>query len=119
MKPDDWNISDRRFLGVIFDGTALEEFDDSGNLVTGNSILILVNSFWEPVEVTLPPKAQELYESSVTFNDSEDLCWKLMFETSGDLSPSCWELRSKFPLSERSMAAFELADKDENLPAGL
>ncbi|MBX9691682.1 MAG: hypothetical protein K2Z81_04805, partial [Cyanobacteria bacterium] len=116
MRMSDWT-PDRRHLGVIFDGDALDEIDEDGSPVKGNSLLILFNAYWEDMEFVLPPKKDEPYEKTQTFA-SNNLCWKLLIETSGSLSPSCWEWRARFPLFARSMAVFELTVKDENLPFG-
>ncbi len=115
MSQRDWIQPDRRYLGVIFDGKEIDDFNEEGNLLVGNSMFILFNAYWRDLEFQLPPLKSEAYARSTIFS-APNLCWKLLVETSGALSPSCWELSSKFLLQGRSMAVFELSDKDENLP---
>ena len=115
MTQADWQQSDRRYLGVIYDGKEIDDFDEEGNLLVGSSLLILMNAFWKDIEFTLPPRETESYARSSIFL-ADKLCWKLLAETSGNLSPSCWELSSNFLLEARSLAVFELGAKDENLP---
>jgi glycogen debranching enzyme GlgX len=115
MTVKDWMDPDRRYMGVLFDGLQLDEFDEEGNKVIGNSLLMIANAFWKDMDFNLPPRPSESYTNSPMFQQNHKT-WKLLVETSGKLSPSCWELHSYFPLRARSMAVFELADKDENLP---
>lgn len=113
MKDKDWFEPSRHNFGVVFNGELLDEIDDDGNKVTSGSLLILCNAYWEEREFTLPPNTKEEYARNVQV---EDKCWRLIADTSGMYSPSCWELQSKFLLNDRSLAVFELSEKDENIP---
>ncbi len=115
MQQKDWVQADRRILGVIFDGNEIDDFDEGGRALVGNSLLLLFNAFWQDADCVLPPASGEAYAQSTSFQQ-ENRAWKLLVETSGTMSPSCWELGSRFTLPARSMAVLELADKDENLP---
>ena len=115
MTDRDWTSPSRRHLGVIFDGNLIDEIDEDGSMVSGSSLLILMNASDSPVEFVLPPKSNDAYARTIK-RGAPEKAWKLLLETSGQLSPSCWELTTRFSLEERSMAVFELGDKDENLP---
>ncbi|MGD9680691.1 MAG: glycogen debranching protein GlgX [Candidatus Obscuribacterales bacterium] len=112
MTSKDWTRPNRHHFGVIFNGKEIDEIDEEGSLVTGSNLLIVCNPHWEEVEITLPPNPGEAYARIIQPTKS----WKLILETSGRYSPSCWELKTKFLVCPRSLAVFELADKDENLP---
>ncbi|MBZ0186357.1 MAG: hypothetical protein K8F91_08930, partial [Candidatus Obscuribacterales bacterium] len=112
MTSKDWTRQNRRHFGVIFNGNEIDEIDDEGNFVTGSNLLIICNSHWDEIEFVLPPNPSESYARII----EPSKCWKLVLETTGLFSPSCWELKTKFLVSPRSLTLFELADKDENLP---
>jgi glycogen operon protein len=119
MKQIDWDDEERRHLAVIFEGGHMEEMDDEGNEVTGDTLLLLLNSHWKEKNFHLPPSQVDKYWRMFA-PQMMDKTWKLLIETTGIMSPSCWEPQSQFKLGPRSMALFMLQDKDENtLPDAL
>jgi hypothetical protein len=97
----------------------MEEMDDEGNEVTGDTLLLLLNSHWKEKNFHLPPSQVDKYWRMFA-PQMMDKTWKLLIETTGIMSPSCWEPQSQFKLGPRSMALFMLQDKDENtLPDAL
>ncbi len=119
MKQADWEDEERRHLAVIFEGSHMEEMDEEGNEVMGNTLLLLLNSHWKETQFYLPPSQVDKYWRMFAPQMMEKT-WKLLIETTGTLSPSCWQPQSQFALGPRSMALFELQDKDENtLPDAL
>jgi glycogen operon protein len=54
MTDEAWNAPSVRSLGVLMVGDALEEIDERGRPVRGDTVLILLNAFHEEVPFTLP-----------------------------------------------------------------
>ncbi len=59
MTDDAWNAPFVRSLGVLMVGNALDEVDDYGRPVTGDTLLILLNAHFEEVPFALPLVADE------------------------------------------------------------
>ena len=113
MKQSDWNQG-HQYFGVVFDGQNIDEIDEEGRSVVGSTILIICNAHWEPINFTLPPNVLSKNWQALQHR-LLNKTWKLLIETSGLLSPSCWPLQSGFLLEGRSIAVFELVEKDDNL----
>ncbi|MFJ5265066.1 glycogen debranching protein GlgX [Streptomyces sp. NPDC088387] len=54
MTERDWQRSDAHTVGVFLNGDAIAEPDREGRRVVDDSFLLLLNSFWEPVDFRLP-----------------------------------------------------------------
>jgi glycogen operon protein len=54
MTDDEWAHSGRRCLGLRLSGDAIEEVDDMGEPIVGDTFLILLNAHEEPVPFVLP-----------------------------------------------------------------
>ena len=54
MTDETWNSPDVRCLGVRLDGDAIDEVDERGERIVGDTLLILLNAGDEPVPFTLP-----------------------------------------------------------------
>jgi isoamylase len=54
MTDEAWNAPSVRFLGVLIVGNALDEVDERGRQVTGDTLLILLNAHHEEVPFSLP-----------------------------------------------------------------
>jgi isoamylase len=54
MTDEDWNQGYVRSLGLRLAGDALEDVDDKGRRIVGETILILLNAHHEPLTLTLP-----------------------------------------------------------------
>ncbi|MFF4507920.1 glycogen debranching protein GlgX [Streptomyces sp. NPDC001401] len=54
MTEEDWQRSDAHSVGVFLNGDAIAEPDPCGRPVVDDSFLLLLNSYWEPVEFRLP-----------------------------------------------------------------
>ena len=57
MKDDTWNSPHVRCLGVRLNGDAIDELDERGERVTGDTLLLLLNGDPEPVSFVLPATA--------------------------------------------------------------
>jgi glycogen operon protein len=54
MTDDAWSSDFLRSLGVLLSGTGIEEVDEKGELILGDTLLILLNAHDGPVRFTLP-----------------------------------------------------------------
>lgn len=117
MKQSDWLDEQRRSFAVLFEGAHMDELDDQGNKVVGGTLLLMCNSYWKDVGFFLPPSPVDKYWRMFA-PQSANKTWKLLIETTGAVSPSCWEPQTGFKVKARSLALFELSNKDENEPAG-
>ena len=57
MTEEDWQRPDAHSVGVFLNGDAIAEPDACGRPVVDDSFLLLLNSYWEPVEFRLPDVA--------------------------------------------------------------
>ena len=55
MTDELWNADSVRSLGMLLNGNAIEEMDERGNPVVGDTVLVLLNGHSDPVQFTLPP----------------------------------------------------------------
>jgi isoamylase len=63
MAEDDWNNSETRCFGLRLAGDAIEEFDERGNRIVGDTLLMLLNAYHEPLPFVLPAhKARVTWE---------------------------------------------------------
>jgi isoamylase len=54
MTEEDWQRSDAHSVGVFLNGDAIAEPDPCGRRVVDDSFLLLLNSYWEPMDFRLP-----------------------------------------------------------------
>jgi glycogen operon protein len=54
MKNDDWNSPHVKCLGMLLNGDAIDEVDDRGNAIEGDTLLLLINAHFEPISFILP-----------------------------------------------------------------
>jgi isoamylase len=54
MADEDWQRSDAHSVAVFLNGDAIAEPDSCGEPVVDDSFLLLLNSYWEPVQFRLP-----------------------------------------------------------------
>jgi glycogen operon protein len=57
MTERDWQRSDAHSVAVFLNGDAIAERDTEGRRIVDDSLLILLNSYWEPVPFRLPVAA--------------------------------------------------------------
>jgi glycogen operon protein len=91
-----WNAPFVRSLGVLMVGTALDEVDERGCQVRGDTLLVLLNAHHEEVPFALPMV-------------SDGTAWLRVLDT---IAPSVEERRyvgrAKYPLQGRTLAVFVL-----------
>jgi glycogen operon protein len=61
MTAADWNDPERRTLGMLLDGNGILERDAQGELITGDTLLILLNAGVEDVLFTLPARLPSVW----------------------------------------------------------
>ncbi len=54
MSQEEWDTSFIRGMGMLLNGELMQEIDEYGNILEEDILLVLVNSFWEPILFTLP-----------------------------------------------------------------
>ncbi len=54
MKEKDWNNPHARCLGMLLGGDAIDEVDERGNHIEGDTLLILINAHYEVLSFTMP-----------------------------------------------------------------
>ena len=55
MNDEAWNADFVRSIGMLLNGNAIEEVNENGELIVGDSLLILLNAHSDKVPFTLPP----------------------------------------------------------------
>ena len=101
MEQSDWDDSEKRTLGLLLDGSGIEQTDAQGHHEIASTILILSNFSHLPTHFVLP-------------HIEPGKEWQLLVTTDSEkLNPS-WPPKEEFPLGARSIALLEL--KQEPLP---
>ncbi|HET7877063.1 MAG TPA: glycogen debranching protein GlgX [Methylomirabilota bacterium] len=98
MTEDEWNSSFTRCLGLRLAGDAIEEVDDSGEPIIGDTFLMLLNAHHEPISFVLP-----VHRTRVR--------WELMLDTRAwEIGPRGQAFRAgdQYPLEGRSLAVLRL-----------
>ena len=96
MKDDTWNSPDVRCLGVRLNGDAIDELDERGERVVGDTLLLLLNGDPEPVAFVLPPT-------------SPLERWQTLMDTADPMqSPRRMRAGDRYQLRGQSMAALKL-----------
>jgi hypothetical protein len=54
MTGGDWADGDARCMAIYLDGSDDADRADDGSLLIDDDVLLLINSWWEPFEFTLP-----------------------------------------------------------------
>ncbi|MDP9322397.1 MAG: glycogen debranching protein GlgX [Acidobacteriota bacterium] len=103
MADETWSSPDVRCLGVRLNGDAIDEVDERGARIVGNTLLLLLNAADQPIAFTLPETAAEER-------------WETLMDTSDPWAPSR-RLRAggRYELLPRSMAVLKLNCRKEDL----
>ena len=91
MSQEEWETSFIRCMGMLLNGELMHEMDEYGNLLKSDILLILVNSYWEPINFTLP-------------HEGLGLEWKVLVDTDRtDLNGKKKIVESVYEIQSRSM----------------
>jgi isoamylase len=74
MNDKEWKSDFVRVLGVRLAGDVINDMDERGEPIVGDTLLLLINSHWEEIKFTLPAtKVEHVWESMLdTANDSHE-----------------------------------------------
>jgi glycogen operon protein len=96
MTDEAWNADFVRSLGMVLNGAAIEEVDERGQLVIGDSLLVLFNAHHDRVPFTLP---------SLEANQQ----WRRVFDTAETSSADrIYRPGGRYPLEGRSVVLFRV-----------
>ena len=91
-----WNAASVRSLGMLLNGTAIEEVDERGELIIGDSLLVLLNGHSDNVPFTLPPL-------------DDDHQWRRVVDTFEPHAPDrSFHPGGRYELRGRSVAIFKV-----------
>lgn len=98
---EEWQNSCMRFLGVRLAGDTIAEVDSRGEVISGDTFLILLNAHHETIEFTF-------------LDASQDHPWRLVADTSQTLPEALLVHQSNhYPVAGRSIAIFSKATAQE------
>ena len=103
MTDEEWNQEHARTLGVFLSGSAVDEMDERGQLLTDENFLLLMNAHHEGVPFTLPTAASGMLWVSVLDTYCAAGC--------GPDQP--FEAGSSYRLQARSMAVLVERQRDQ------
>jgi glycogen operon protein len=72
MSREEWETSFIRCMGMLLNGELMHEMDEYGNNLRADILLILVNSYWEPISFTLPHEVVGAQWKVLVDTDRED-----------------------------------------------
>ena len=90
-----WSSEFVRCVGMLLSGDAIEEVDEKGEAIVGDTILVLFNAHSDEVPFTLPPL------------DPEQRWQRIVDTCSPHTEPHVFEQGSRYPLQGRSIAVFK------------
>ncbi len=111
MTEADWNFGGCNTFGALFDGECVDELDDEGNQIQSNTLIYLLNSYWEDVPFSLPLYQVEKYWQTFA-SHKVDLVWELVIDTTNSIKKTFWNMEESFPMQARSAALLQLRDKN-------
>ena len=103
MTDEEWNQEHARTLGVFLSGSAVDEIDDRGQLITDENFVVLMNAHHEDVPFSLPTVAS-------------GMAWISLIDTACE-STKCLgtahEAMTAYPLQPRSMVVLVERPRDQ------
>lgn len=107
MTDDNWNDGNARCLGVLLAGdkNAMDEVDERGNPISDDTMLLLLNAHYEPVDFTSPPYYQDEGQ------------WVLILDTrtaTGRRKPVNMPPEGSYQLESRSLALFSFVPTEQH-----
>jgi glycogen operon protein len=96
MNDEAWNADFVRSIGMLLSGGAIEEVDERGEQISGDTILILLNAHTDKVPFTLPPL-------------EPDRQWQRLVDTAEEQTAErVVRPATRYPLQGRSLAVFKV-----------
>ncbi|MFW6227382.1 MAG: glycogen debranching enzyme GlgX, partial [Bacteroidota bacterium] len=91
MTQEEWDTSFIRSMGMLLNGELMREIDEYGNALKADILLILVNSYWEPIAFTLPHEAL-------------GTDWEVLIDTADEKPDKTYDLvQSVYEIESRSL----------------
>jgi isoamylase len=101
MNDDAWNANFVRCLGVLWSGDVIDEVDEKGEKIVGDTLLILLNAHHEPIPFQLPAAGPQPQ-------------WELLLDTAEVAAEDKFlPGGKKYNLRERSLAVLRLFHPEE------
>ncbi|WP_435006073.1 glycogen debranching protein GlgX [Tundrisphaera lichenicola] len=101
MTEADWAAGFIQCVGVLLAGDLIEDLDEEGDRIVGETVLILLNAYHEPIDFTMPEHQSSRH-------------WELLFDTAEpEAEVSFHEGKATFKLEGRSVVAFRLRSVHE------
>jgi glycogen operon protein len=97
MTDEEWNQEHARTLGVFLSGSAVDEIDERGHLITDENFLLLMNAHHEEVQFSLPSVAS-------------GMSWISLIDTAqdGGICPAtAYDAMTHYRLQPRSLALLQ------------
>jgi glycogen operon protein len=96
MNDEAWNVSFVRCLGMRLAGDVMDELDEQGRRITGDTLLVLLSAHHDPIAFTLPDQQPATR-------------WERLLDTARpSLEPLALEGGSRYELAGRSLAVLRL-----------
>jgi glycogen operon protein len=96
MTDEAWNADFVRSVGMLLPGNAIEEVDERGEPIMGDTLLVLLNAHNDKVPFTLPAL-------------DPDQQWQRVFDTiDAQVVGRTFRPGSRYPLQGRSLAVFKV-----------
>lgn len=102
MTDHDWNKHYTRCLGMRLEGQMLDEIDERGRHITGDTLLILFNSHNESIPFTLPPHAANEF-------------WQPELDTATETLNGRMSSGETYPLQGKSLVVLKLGRSKKSL----
>jgi glycogen operon protein len=96
MTDEAWSAGFVRAIGMLLSGSGIEEVDEQGQAIIGDTLLILLNAHHGRVSFTLPPV-------------DPDRHWQRLLDTiDTQTPPRAFRSGARYPLQGRSVAVFKV-----------
>jgi isoamylase len=96
MTDESWNAGFVRCLGVRLEGNAIDEVDERGGPIVGDTLLVLLNAHHDRIDFTLP-------------GEEPDEHWERLVDTAdGSIAPDGFAGATAYALEGRTVALFRL-----------
>jgi isoamylase len=106
MNDQAWNAGFVRCLGVLWAGDVIEDVDETGQRIEGDSLLILLNAHHEPISFQIPAHDHATR-------------WELILDTAlVSTEGRTFAPDEKYNLRERSLAVFRLGRPERSVASG-
>ena len=101
MEEAAWDAGFVKCVGLRLAGDLIEDLDEEGNKIVGETMLILLNAHHEPIQFTLP-----IHQT--------DRRWERMIDTAEPAAETSFhEGKNDYPLEGRSVVVFRLRSRHE------